>query len=799
MEDKENIINEGLSSEDVRKRQEKNLVNYDTSVPTKSIKKILFDNFFTIFNFLNLFLGIIVFMAGSFKNMIFLSVVIINTAISTIQEIHSKKVVDRLSVLASSKARVIRDGKRQEISINEIVIDDVLEFKTGSQIATDSIILNGTVQVNESFLTGEPDSIEKKEGDVLLSGSYIVSGNCTAKVIHIGEENYTAKISKDAKYVKKVNSEIMTSLNKIIKFLTFAIIPIGIALFIVQLNVENLSFQSAVTKTVAAIIGMIPEGLVLLTSTVLAVSVVRLSKSKVLVQELYCIETLARVDTLCLDKTGTLTEGIMEVKDYIPINDSDTNMKNILSNIAKFSEDENSTINAIKDYFKDITNEFIPVKKYAFSSKTKWSAITFENQGSYIIGAPEFILKNNFKKYENTINKYTKDYRVLVLSHTQSKIEKENLPLDTDIIGLLLITDKIRKEAKDTLEYFYKQDVNIKIISGDNPITVSKIAKQVGVKNYDKYINMSKITDKDNMLDIATNYTVFGRVNPTQKKELVLALKSKGKTVAMTGDGVNDVLALKDADCSIAMQNGSDATKNVAQLVLLDSNFASMPKVVAEGRRTINNIQRSASLFLVKTIYSTILALMFLFMGEAYPFVPIQLTLISTVTIGIPSFILALEPNNARIRGNFLRNVISKSLPTGITVALNILIISILNKCNIISNEHYSSLCVIATSICGLILLFTLTKSRKNEDTIFPFSMFRMLIALSMSALLIFGVTYLGNFFNIAYIVPMLDEITFIIIGSVIIFTILNLIFTKTLIIKRTMRIGKKLQKTVGK
>lgn len=799
MEDQNKIIQECLSYEDVKKRQEKKLVNYDTSVPTKSIKKILFDNFFTIFNFLNLFLGIIVFMAGSFKNMIFLSVVIINTAISTIQEIHSKKVVDRLSVLASSKAHVIRDGKRQEISINEIVIDDVLEFKTGSQIATDSIILSGTVQVNESFLTGEPDSIEKKEGDLLLSGSYIVSGNCAAKVIHVGEENYTAKISKDAKYVKKVNSEIMTSLNKIIKFLTFAIIPIGIALFIVQLNVENLSLQSAVTKTVAAIIGMIPEGLVLLTSTVLAVSVVRLSKSKVLVQELYCIETLARVDTLCLDKTGTLTEGVMEVKDYIPINDSDTNMKNILSNIAKFSEDENSTINAIKDYFKDITNEFVPVKKYAFSSKNKWSAITFENQGSYIIGASEFILKNCFKKYENTINKYAKDYRVLVLAHTNNSIDNDILPNNVDIVGLLLITDKIRKEAKDTLEYFYKQDVNIKIISGDNPITVSKIAKQVGVKNYDKYIDMSKITDKDNMLDIATNYTVFGRVTPTQKKELVLALKSKGKTVAMTGDGVNDVLALKAADCSIAMQNGSDATKNVAQLVLLDSNFASMPKVVAEGRRTINNIQRSASLFLVKTIYSTILALMFLFMGEAYPFVPIQLTLISTVTIGIPSFILALEPNKARVKGNFLRNVISKSLPTGITVALNILIISILNKCNIISNEYYSSLCVIATSICGLILLFTLTKSRKNEDTIFPFSIFRMLIALSMSALLIFGVTYLGKFFNIAYIVPILDKIAFIVIGSIIIFIILNLIFTRTLIIRKTMRIGKKLEKAVGK
>ena len=785
MEDQNKIIQEGLSSDDVKKRQKKNLVNYDTSVPTKSIKKILFDNFFTIFNFLNLFLGIIVFMAGSFKNMIFLSVVIINTAISTIQEIHSKKVVDRLSVLASSKAHVIRDGKRQEISINEIVIDDVLEFKTGSQIATDSIILNGTVQVNESFLTGEPDSIEKKEGDVLLSGSYIVSGNCAAKVIHVGEENYTAKISKDAKYVKKVNSEIMTSLNKIINFLTSAIIPIGIALFIVQLNVENLSLQSAVTKTVAAIIGMIPEGLVLLTSTVLAVSVVRLSKSKVLVQELYCIETLARVDTLCLDKTGTLTEGIMEVKDYIPINDSDTNMKNILSNIAKFSEDENSTINAIKDYFKDVTNEFVPVKKYAFSSKNKWSAITFENQGSYIIGAPEFILKNNFKKYENTINKYTKDYRVLVLAHTQSKIEKENLPLDTDIIGLLLITDKIRKEAKDTLEYFYKQDVNIKIISGDNPITVSKIAKQVGVKNYDKYIDMSKITDKDSILDIATNYTVFGRVTPTQKKELVLALKSKGKTVAMTGDGVNDVLALKTADCSIAMANGSDATKNVSQLVLLDSNFASMPKVVSEGRRTINNIERSASLFLVKTIYSSVLALMFLFMNESYPFVPIQLSLISVVTIGIPSFMLALEPNKEKIRGNFLKNVISKSIPTALTAILGIFTISILYKNGLVPSKYYSTLCVISTGVSGLMLLFTLSKSRKSENSALLVSPYRLTLALLLLGLFIVGLTFFNWWFNIADLIPILPAIFRLITMNLINFIVLNLLISKLLKINK--------------
>lgn len=363
----------GLTAEEVKQRQEKNLVNYDTSVPTKSIKRILFENFFTLFNFLNLFLAIAIFMVGSYKNMLFLAIVIINTAISTFQEIHSKRVVDKLSVMASSKARVIRDGKKQEISINDLVLDDIIEFHTGSQVATDSIVIEGTVQVNESFITGEPDSIEKKEGEMLLSGSYIVSGKCIAKVEHIGEENYTAKISSGAKYVKKVNSEIMTALNKIIKFLTFAIIPIGIALFYRQLHLPGANIQSAVVKSVAAVIGMIPEGLVLLTSTVLAVSVIRLSKSKVLVQELYCIETLARVDTLCLDKTGTLTEGIMEVKDYIPINCSESEMINILANIAKASEDENSTIEAIRNHFKEITKEFKPMQKVAFSSKNKWS------------------------------------------------------------------------------------------------------------------------------------------------------------------------------------------------------------------------------------------------------------------------------------------------------------------------------------------------------------------------------------------------------------------------------------------
>ena len=680
-------INEGLTDEQIKNRIEGNLVNYDSSVPTKSFKQIIFDNFFTLFNLLNLVLGIAIFAVGSYKNMLFLCIMIINTAISTFQEIHSKKIVDKLAIMAQSKIKVIRNGKEQEISINDLVLDDIVVFNTGSQIPTDCIILRGNVLSNESFITGEPDSITKVEGEMLLSGSYIVGGKCYAKVEHIGEENYTAKISSGAKYVKKINSEIMKSLNKIIKWLSIAIIPIGALLFWNQINLDGATLKDAVVQSVAAVIGMIPEGLVLLTSTVLAVSVIRLSKSKVLVQELYCIETLARVDTLCLDKTGTLTEGRMEVSGLVgvkneilddaeyfnensSINASNANIKNILANIAKYSEDENPTMQAIKAKFTNsLAQEFEVKEKIAFSSKTKWSGISFENEGTYVLGAPEFILKENFQKYENKIKNYTENYRVLVIAHSKNNfkdIDSNNnsvftvkeLPDELQPIGFILISDVIRKEASKTLEYFKKQDVDIKIISGDNPITVSKIAKKVGVENADKYIDMSTLNTEEEIENAALNYTIFGRVSPTQKKDLVTALQKHGKTVAMTGDGVNDVLALKTADCSIAMANGSDATKNVSQLILLDSNFASMPKVVGEGRRTINNIERSASLFLVKTIYSSVLALLFLFLSQGYPFEPIHLSLISVVTIGIPSFMLALEPNNDRIHGKFLKNVI---------------------------------------------------------------------------------------------------------------------------------------------
>ena len=657
---------EGLNDEQVKQRIDSNLVNYDTTVPTKSVKKILYENFFTLFNLLNLALAIAIFAVGSYKNMLFLFIVIINTAISTIQEIHSKRVVDKLSLMATSKVNVIRNSKKQNISIYELVLDDIVEFHTGNQIPTDSIIQDGEVLVNESFITGEPDSITKKKGDTILSGSYIISGKCLAKVEHIGTDNYTAKISSGAKYIKKVKSEIMTSLNKIIKVLTFVIIPIGACMFYSQLNIDGITVQDAVVQSAASIIGMIPEGLVLLTSTVLAISVIRLSKSKVLVQDLYCIETLARVDTLCLDKTGTLTEGSMEVKDFVCVNTDKNEMNNILANISKFSEDENATIMAIKNYFSNISNEFEVVNKIAFSSDKKWSGISFKDKGSYIIGAPEFVLKDDFDKYRDEIEKYAMDYRVLVLAHSKNDFNKKDLPDGVNLLGYILLLDKIRPDASNTLSYFEAQGVDIKIISGDNPVTVSKIAKNVGVKNYDRYIDMSTISENTDLNDIAINYTIFGRVSPTQKQSLIKSLKSNNRTVAMTGDGVNDVLALKEADCSVAMASGSDATKNISQLVLLKSDFAAMPKIVAEGRRTINNIQRSASLFLVKTIYSTIFALMFLIMHEQYPFDPIQLSLISVTTIGIPSFMLALEPNKERIRGKFLQNVIAKAFPTAL-------------------------------------------------------------------------------------------------------------------------------------
>ena len=732
-------VNKGLTNEQIRERKENNLVNKDTTQKSKSIKVIIIENFFTIFNLINLILAIAVFSVGSYKNMLFIGLIIINTAISTIQEIHSKRVIDKLSLITATKVNTIRNGKKEEIKINEIVLDDIIEFIAGNQVITDCILQDGEVEVNEAFITGESDYLVKKKGDMILSGSFIVSGKCRARVEHVGSSNYAQKISNEAKLIKKVTSEIMFSLNKIIKTVSIIILPVGILLFYNQLTLQDSNIQKAVINTVAALIGMIPEGLVLLTSTVLAVSVIRLSKRKVLVQDLYCIETLARVDILCLDKTGTITEGKMEVKDIIPINENVEKIEEILAMLGKYSQDKNSTIEAIRQRYKKEINKNVE-KEIPFSSDKKWSGISFKGEESYMIGAPECILINEYKVYEEEIKKYIKDYRVVAIAKSKEILNKNSVPKKVELIGLLLLTDKIRENTKETLEYFKKQGVKIKLISGDNPITVSKIAKHSGIQEYNNYIDCSKIQNTEELKKVASSYTIFGRVTPIQKKELVKALKEKGHTVAMTGDGVNDVIALKEADCSIAIAGGSDAARSVAKMILLDSNFKAMPQIVAEGRRTINNIERSASLFLSKTIYATILAIIFVFAKMPYPFQPIQLSLIALVCIGIPSFILALEPNKERIKGKFIQNVIKRSIPTALTTVVNIIITAIICYYAKVPKEIYSTISVILTVLTGFILLVKISK---------PFNLLRSILLISMIILFIICFVILRNWFSI--------------------------------------------------
>lgn len=751
---------QGLSEKQVKELTERGLVNKNTDVKTKSIGQIIATNFFTLFNFLNLGLGLAIFLVHSYKNLLFLGVVICNTLISTVQEIRSKLIIDKLSLLNETRARVIRDGVEKEIGIHEIVLGDVVSLKPGNQIVTDSKLLSGEMLVNESLITGESEPVTKKRGDELLSGSFVVSGRGISETIHVGDENYTAKISAEAKYLKKVNSELMNFINKILKYVGIAIIPIGILFFISQLG-ENDTFADAVVATVAGLIGMIPEGLVLLISTVLAISVIRLSKYNVLVQELYCIETLARVDTICLDKTGTLTTGEMDVSRIVPLGKfSENEVEEVLGSVSFHMDNDNQTMDALSKRFEKEDDKKV-LEIVPFSSQAKWSGISFENE-SYVIGAPEIVIKD-LKEFQDVLDKYTSSNRVVILAKSKMKLNK-HIPDDITPMALILINDKIRAEARDTLEFFKEQGVDIKLISGDNPKTVAGVAEKVGIENI-KYIDLSKT--KRNILDLIDEYNIFGRVKPDQKKEIILALKAKGKTVAMTGDGVNDVLALKEADCSVAMNSGSDAARNVSQLVLLDSNFSSMPKVVAEGRRSINNLQRSSSLFLCKTTYATLLAIIFVFLNRAYPFIPIQLTLTSVVTIGIPSFILALEPNRERLNGKIILNVLRRSLPTGITIVANILIIMMLPWFVKLTGDQMSTLCVLLTAFTGFMLIYRICV---------PFNNLRRALFVFLITLFVVGITIFRRLFSIVILTPDLLTITGILF--VIAFLLFNF-FTK--------------------
>ena len=772
----------GLSSKEVKQRFEQNLVNYDTSVKTKSIAQIIKGNLFTLFNLLNFILGLAIILVNSYKNLLFLGVVISNIIISTIQEIQAKRTIDKLSLIAATKVKVIRDGKERQISINEVVLDDIFKLTQGNQVVTDSIVMEGECEVNEAFITGESDPVIKKKGDMILSGSFIVGGKVIAKVEHIGSDNYTSSISMGAGYIKKANSEILKSLNKVIKYISIAIIPISLLLFNNQLHIDDNTFQNAVINTVAALIGMIPEGLILLTSTVFAVSVIRLSKYNVLVQQLYCSETLARVDVLCLDKTGTITEGSMEVYDIIELKKNSTQKINdSLCALCNTLEDDNATFKAINKLF-NLENDYNAKQIIPFSSQRKWSGAYFENEGFYVIGAPEIVLKSPSTSVKNKIEEYSKENRVVVLAFSKETYNGKNLPDEMIPLALILIRDKVRKEAIKTLNYFKEQGVNLKIISGDNIITVSNIAKRVGIDNYDKCIDARTLTNYDEIKNAVEEYSIFGRVSPFQKKQIVSALKENGHTVAMTGDGVNDCLALKEADCSIALSSGSDAARNVSELVLLDSNFDSMPKIVAEGRRTINNIQRSATLFLVKTIYASLLAIIFVFINMNYPFQPIQLTLTSIVTIGIPSFILALEPNKERIKGNFLINVISKSIPTALTIVTNILIVMLASHVFNINPTETSTLCVILTGYTGFILLYSLCT---------PFNFIRKILFSSMIVLFLIGIIGLNTLFSLTMLSP------YMILLMIILMTISVYMFS--IITKFTNKLIKKYEKKLIK
>ncbi|MGN0517778.1 MAG: HAD-IC family P-type ATPase [Acutalibacteraceae bacterium] len=751
----------GLSEEQLKERTEHGLINYDTNPPTKSIKRIVKDNIFTLFNGVNLILFIAILISGSYKNGLFMGVVLSNTAIGIIQEIRAKQTIDKLSIISESKVKAVRSGKHSEIGIHDIALDDIIELSIGNQVPSDCIIIDGNCEVNEALITGESDGIFKSCGDTLLSGSFIISGKCTARVEHIGNDNYVATIFNGAKYIKKVKSEIMTTLKKIIKLVTIIIFPLGILLYLKQLFIAENTYQTAIVNTIAAVLGMIPEGLMLLSSTVLAVGIVRLAKHKVLVQELYCIEALARVDVLCLDKTGTITQGCMEVMDVIPVGKGTlAKAEYALNCLVSALDDNNPTFNAIKEKFNKPTTEKL-VNAIPFSSERKWSGAQFEDLGTYIMGAAEFVLKRQSDEI-NRIIKKNPGKRVLVLAHSDNDITNKSTPDDIRAIAVIIIRDKLRDDAAETIRYFNEQGVTIKIISGDNVHTVSSIAKEAGIKNYDKYIDATTLKTYDDILAAADKYTIFGRVTPSQKKDIVTALKSKGHTVAMTGDGVNDVPALKESDCSIAIAGGSDAARNVSEMVLLDSKFSSMPKIVAEGRRCINNIQRSASLFLVKTMYSAGLAFLFLFLNMKYPFQPIQLTLTSVFTIGLPSFILALEPNKERVSGKFFVNIMTNAIPGAFTIILNVILVELASAIFSLSVIQTSTIAVTVTAFTGLLQLFRISV---------PFNKLRTVLFALMTSCVVVGIIFFKGLFSLcAYNLKMLFIFGVLALEAVIIF-----------------------------
>lgn len=717
----------GLTDEEVRQRVEEGFTNRTDISTDKTTKEIVVSNVFTYFNLIFLVITILLIMVGSFRNLTFLPIIIGNTVIGIVQEIRAKKTLEKMSLLNAPHADVIRNGSVKQISTEELVKDDVILLTAGKQICADAVVISGNIQVNESLLTGEADEVEKTEGSTLMSGSFVVSGECYARLEKVGNESYISKLSLEAKSMGgKEQSEMIRSINLIVKWVGIVIIPIGLILFWQSHFVNGESITKSVTSTVAAIIGMIPEGLYLLTTVALALSTMKLARKKVLLHDMKSIETLARVDVLCVDKTGTITEPDMKLKEIFLCKNSGADgtqtaltldeLKSLILDYANASVDNNATMLALKAYAADtLTNNTsalhrTAVSQQAFSSSLKYGSVTFSD-GTYLLGAPEFIMHEDFARIEEEIIPYAdKGDRVVLFARYDGENVENGINGSVTPLGFVALANPIRENAVKTFEYFKSQGVAIKVISGDNPRTVSRIAIQAGIESAESFVDAATLDTEDKIADAVNKYTVFGRVTPKQKKQLVKALQAKGHTVAMTGDGVNDILAMKDADCSVAMASGSEAAAQAAQVVLLDSDFAHMPDVVYEGRRVVNNIQRSASLFLVKNIFSLLLSLFSVILMVTYPLEPAQVSLISMFTIGVPGFLLALEPNKDRINGHFITNVMLKALPGGLTDVIAVGALVVCGEVFCISDASIGTIATLVLSVVGFMILFKISE-----------------------------------------------------------------------------------------
>ena len=729
---------EGLNDIQVQERVEKGWINYVVESPEKTNEQIVKDNIFTYFNLIFFVLSILLIIAGSYRSLTFLPIIIANTLIGIIQEIRAKNVLSKMNMLHTPYANVVRNGKRIKIPTEELVIDDIVVFSAGNQICADAEVIYGEVRVNEALLTGESDEIVKSVGNRLMSGSVVASGVCYARLNFVGEDSYISKLTMEAKRIDhKEQSEMIASINKLVLFVGIAIIPIGIALFVQSYLYQKVEFSESIVSMVAAIIGMIPEGLYLLATIAMAVSAVRLAQNQVLLHDMKSIETLARVNVLCVDKTGTITKNEMKVCELINLNErdlvSERKMEELISDFVSVMDSDNITIQAMKEHFVTGTNRCCKCK-YGFSSIYKYSAAEFSD-GNYVLGAPEFVLREQYEEYQSQVEELSLcGKRVLVFGEYKGKLTGKNLISEVIPMAFITFANPIRENAKQTFKYFAEQEVCIKVISGDNPLTVSQIAKEAGIEGAEKYVDATSIKNSKQLIDALKKYTVFGRVTPEQKRKIVHCLQKLGNTVAMTGDGVNDVLALKDADCSVAMASGSEAASQVAQVVLLDNDFSKMPSVVLEGRRVVNNIQRSAGLFFVKNIFSFILSILSLVFMFSYPLEPSQISFISMFTIGIPGFFLALEPDKSRIEGRFLPNVMKKAIPGGMADVFGVGALVFCGKAFHLNNADISTAATLLLSVIGFMVLFKVSR---------PMNTLRMVVLIgNMIALVLTGVFF---------------------------------------------------------